>query len=76
MNICIEFCIEINEMDYLLNQIQPLFDGKGYGNIFIEKLEPFILCGKIKNHNLGQNTISKIVELYIKKKKFHILSQI
>ena len=76
MNICIEFCIEINEMDYLLNQIQPKFDGKGYGNIFIEKLEPFILCGKIKNHNLGQNTISKIVELYIKKKKFHILSQI
>ena len=76
MNICIEFCIEINEMDYLLNQIQPFFDANGYGNIFIEKLEPFILCGKIKNQNLGQNTISKIVELYIEKKKFHILSQI
>ena len=76
MNICIEFCIEINEMDYLLNQIQPLIDSNGYGNIFIEKLEPFILCGKIKNQNLGQNTISKIVELYIEKKKFHILSQI
>ena len=38
MNICIEFCIEINEMDYLLNQIQPLIDSNGYGNIFIEKL--------------------------------------
>ena len=76
MNICIEFCIEINEMDYLLNQIQPFFDVRGYGNLFIEKLEPFILCGKIKNQNLGQNTISKIIELYISKKNFHILSQI
>ena len=76
INICIEFCIEINEVGFLLNHIQPNFDTKGYLEMFIEKLEPFILCDKIKNTQLGQITISRIISIYIKNKKFHTLSQI
>ena len=57
INVCIEFCLEINDVNYLLNQIYPVFDLKGYTNLFIEKLEPFILCDKIKNYDLGELTI-------------------
>jgi len=76
INICIEFCIDIDSVDFLLNNLQAIFDGKGFGNIFIERLEPFVLCDKIKHEQLQQNTISKIIELYTQKKKFQILSKI
>ena len=76
MIICIEFCIEINELDYLLNQIQPIFTNRGFGKNFIENLEPFILFGKLKNKNLDFQTVNTIVQLYIENKRFHILSQI
>ena len=62
INICIEFCLEINDVEYLLNQIQPIFDIKGYLDLFIEKLEPFILCDKIKNQQFGHLTISTKIE--------------
>lgn len=76
INICIEFCLEINDVEYLLNQIQPIFDIKGYLDLFIEKLEPFILCDKIKDQQFGHLTISKIINLYIEKKKIYVLSQL
>ena len=76
INICIEFCIEIDSVEYLLTALQPIFDTKGYGDEFIQKLEPFILCDKVINQQLQQMTINKIIELYIKNKKFHVLSQI
>jgi hypothetical protein len=76
INICIEFCIEIDAVDFLLTNLQPIFDGKGYGDEFIQKLEPFILCDKIINQELQQTTISTIIELYKKNKKFNVLSQI
>ena len=76
MIICIEFCIEMNELNYLLHQIQPIFNTRGFGKNFIEKFEPFILCGKLKNKNLDIDTVKKIVDIYIENKRFHILSQI
>jgi hypothetical protein len=76
INICIEFCIEIDAVDFLLTNLQPIFDSKGYGDEFIQKLEPFILCDKIINQELQQTTISTIIELYKKNKKLNILSQI
>ena len=76
INVCIEFCLEINDVNYLLNQIYPVFDLKGYTNLFIEKLEPFILCDKIKNYDLGELTISRIVNYYLDTKKIDTLSQL
>jgi WD40 repeat protein len=76
INICIEFCLEIDAVDFLLTNLQPIFDSKGYGDEFIQKLEPFILCDKIINQELQQTTISTIIELYKKNKKFNVLSQI
>ena len=76
INISIEFCIEMNDIDYLFNQIQPTLDNNRLSDLFYERLEPFILCDKIKNQNIGDLTISKIVDLYIKKGKFDMLSRL
>lgn len=58
ISICIEFCLELEKVDYLLNTLQPLFDLKGYGDIFIEKLEPFILNSKNANSSFQNNNIA------------------
>ncbi|MCQ2817604.1 MAG: hypothetical protein MJ252_10100 [archaeon] len=76
IDIAIEFCIEIEKVDYLLSQIEPIFDEKDYANLFLEKMEPFILADKIINVDLGKEIIQKIVELYKKEKNYSMLSQI
>ena len=76
INVCIEFCLELGDVDYLLNTLQPLFDNVGYGDLFIEKLEPFILTDKRLTQQLQQMNISKIIDIYTKSKKIEALSQI
>ena len=76
INICIDFCLDINEKDYLFNTIVPLLDGKGHMDIFMEKISPFILCGKISDEVLGQNTISLILNYYVKKKDYKTYSKL
>ena len=36
INNCIEFCLEINDVKYLQNQIQPIFNMKGCEELFIK----------------------------------------
>lgn len=76
INTCIEFCIEIGSVEFLLNDLQAIFDHKGFGDMFIEKLEPFILCDKIINEKLQMFTITKIIDLYEKKKQYNTLSNL
>ncbi len=76
INTCIEFCIEIESLEFLLTHLQPIFHSEGYEDEFIQRLEPFIVCDKIKNQQLQQLTIHKIIDFYIKNNKFHTLSQI
>lgn len=76
INICIEFCLELGDVEYLLNTLQPLFDHVGYGDLFIEKLEPFILTDPRITKQLQQMTISKIIEIYTKANRLEALSQI
>ena len=76
MNITIELCIEIESFDYLLKNIEPLFETIEYGEFFLVKLEPFILCDKIKNLLLSEEIVDDIIELYVKKDKFEMLSQL
>lgn len=76
INVCIEFCLELGDVEYLLNTLLPLFDHKGYGDLFIEKLEPFILNDNRLTSQLQQMNVSKIIDLYTKSEKIEALSQI
>ena len=76
ITVCIEFCIEIESIQFLLYELQNIFQIKGFGDLFIENLEPFILCDKFINHKVEENTIMKIKSLYEKKKEYNTLSKI
>jgi hypothetical protein len=75
IKIAIEFCIEIEEVEFLLKVIEPLFEAKEYGELFLAKLQPFILCDKIINIILSSNIILNLIDLYNKNDKLDILSQ-
>ena len=76
IEIIIELCIKIECIEYLMNEIFPLLELKGYKNIFIIKLEKFILCDYLKDFLFDFNFIKNLIKLYLNNKKFENLSQI
>ena len=75
IRISIEVCIEIEAVEFLLKNIMQLFEAKDYGDLFLEKLQPFILCDKIINIDLSSDIILNLIELYNKNGKLDILSE-
>ena len=76
MNISIELCLEIESFDYLIKNIEPMFESIEYGEYFLTKLEPFILYDQIKNVILSEEIVKEIIDLYIRKDMSEILSQL
>ena len=76
MEITIEFCIEIDSVDYLLDKILKIYESKKYKDIFLSKLEPFILCNKLIKFEIPEEIILDLIKLYESKKKFDTLSQL
>ena len=76
INVSIELSLDLNELDFLLKEILPKLEEKGYFDFFIEKIKPFILEKKITNEQLGQNIMSKILNYYINLNDYITLSQI
>ena len=76
MEITIEFCIEIDSVDYLLDKILKIYESKKYKDIFLSKLEPFILCNKMIKFEIPEEVILDLIKLYESKKKFDTLSQL
>ena len=76
VNITIETCINIEDLDFLLDEIYHLIDTKGFGDLFLERIEPFILKDKIKNQILAPTTLNLLIEFYTNKNKIYNLSQL
>ena len=76
MEITIEFCIEIDSVDYLLDKILKIYESKKYKDIFLSKLEPFILCNKMIKFEIPEDIILDLIKIYESKKKFNTLSQL
>ena len=76
INVSIELCLDVNELDYLLKEILPVLEEKGYFNFFIEKVKPFILNRKIDAMQLGQNIMSKILNYYLNLNDYITLSRL
>ena len=72
----IEFCIEIESFEYLFTNIEQLFDSKDYSDLFLSQLEPFILCDKISHINIKEEVVLSIINLYLKKGRIDLLSQL
>ena len=72
----IEFCIEIESFGYLFTHIEQLFASKDYSDLFLSQLEPFILCDKILGLNIKEDVVLNIMNLYLKKGRIDLLSQL
>ena len=76
MEITIEFCIEIDSVDYLLDKILKIYESKKYKDIFLSKLEPFILCNKMLKFEIPEEIILDLIKLYESNRKLDTLSQL
>ena len=72
MEITIEFCIEIESVDYLLDKILKIYESKKYKDIFLSKLEPFILCNKMIKFEIPEEIILDLIKLYESKKNLKL----
>lgn len=69
-------CIDIDSVDFLLNEISPIFEERRFNDIFFSKLEPFILKDKMKSSHLNKETLRSLLIVYINKGQFQLLSQL
>jgi hypothetical protein len=76
MDIIIEFCIEIESVNYLLSDILNIFAAKKYKNLFLRKLEPFILCNKLNKFEIQQEVVLGIIDIYEKKNDLNTLDKL
>ena len=72
----IETLIEIDSFDFLMKSILPVLESEFYDDLFFKILQSFILCDKIKNKLVSSDIILNLIDLYNKKDKLDILSQI
>ena len=66
IKLTIEFCIEIEAVEFLLTKIEPIFELKEYTKFFLEKLTPFILRDKIINMLIPSDIILNLIDFYDK----------
>ena len=72
----IEFCFAIESINFLFNEIAPIYSKKNLDKFFYESLEPYIINGNIGNQIIDEKILVKIVLLFIDKKKYQALGQI
>ena len=76
MEIIIEFCIEIESVNYLLNDILKVFEAINYKDLFLKKLEPFILCDKLLKYEIQDEVILSIISIYDDNKDLNTLEKL
>ena len=76
LDICIEFCILIDDVDYLINKVKPIFDNRDFTDSFFQKLEPFILNDNMNNQKISYETLMIIIDYYKKKNNIETLGLI
>lgn len=76
INVVIEFCIKIDAVDFLLNEIYEIFDSRHLSDAFFNKLEPFILRDKMKASALNNSTLMSLIKVYSEQNKCYLLSQL
>ena len=76
INVVIELCIDIDSVDFLLNEISTIFEERKLNDKFFAKLEPFILKDKMKSSHLNKDTLRSLINVYINKGQLQLLSEL
>lgn len=64
INISIEFCLEINSIDFLLKDVERTFSKYGREDLFYKLLEPFIFNDLFHNEEIGIEALTSLYGAY------------
>ena len=72
----IEFCMEIEAFDFLLDKIMKIYESKKFGDLFFAKLESFIICNKLLKNEINEDLLLKLIQIYEEKNKINKLNKL
>ncbi len=76
IKVAIEFCLNINAIQYLFTDIYQIFVENRLEMKFILNLEPFILSGQFRKESLPEHIIKKMIQYYENKESFKTLEKL
>ena len=75
-DILIEFCLEIDLGNYLFEKIIKIYESKKQKDLFLSKLEPFILCNKIRDLDIPKKVTLDLINTNVKNNDLDKLDQL
>ena len=76
INVTIEFCIGVKEIDYLFKTVEKTFRNKGKSDLFYKLLEPFIFNDLLNQENITEESLISIYTTYKGNKNLTILQHL
>ena len=76
MNVTIEFCIGIKDIDYLLKNVEETFKAKGKIDLFYKLLEPFIYNDLLSQEELKEDSLIALFTTYKGNNELSLLSHL
>lgn len=76
MNVTIEFCIGIKDVNYLLKNVDETFKAKGKIDLFYKLLEPFIFNDLLSQEDLSEDSLIALFTTYKGNNELSLLSHL
>ena len=76
MNVTIEFCIGIKDVNYLLRNVEETFKAKGKIDLFYKLLEPFIFNDLLSQEELSEDSLIALFTTYKGNNELSLLSHL
>ena len=76
INVTIEFCIGMKDVNYLLKNVEETFKAKGKIDLFYKLLEPFIFNDLLNQENLTEDSLIALYTTYKGNDELSLLSHI
>ena len=76
INVTIEFCIGMKDINYLLKNVEETFKAKGRIDLFYKLLEPFIFNDLLNQENLSEDSLIALYTTYKGNDELSLLSHI
>ena len=76
INVVIEFCIGIKEIEFLFKNVEKAFRKKGKSDLFYKLLEPFIFNDLLINETISEDSLISLYTTYKSNKSLSILQHL
>ena len=76
INVTIEFCVGMKDVNYLLKNVEETFKAKGKIDLFYKLLEPFIFNDLLNQENLTEDSLIALYTTYKGNDELSLLSHI